>query len=110
VTVGVQGSFFVPPTVSAEVNDTIIFVFGGDIHSVTQTSFANPCVPLPGGFNSGFLGRGPDFSDPTPIWTLTITNASEPIWIFCEASLPTSHCESGMVGCVFSVRNAKAPG
>lgn len=30
VNVGVEGSFFNPPTTSAQVNDTIVFVFGGE--------------------------------------------------------------------------------
>ncbi|KAJ7085418.1 hypothetical protein B0H15DRAFT_783002, partial [Mycena belliarum] len=98
VTVGVEGSFFSPPTVSARLNDIVSFVFGGDVHSVTQSTFAAPCVRLAGGFDSGIVGRGADFSKPPPIWNLLITNDSEPIWLFCEASIPTSHCESGMVG------------
>ncbi|KAJ7055588.1 Cupredoxin, partial [Mycena amicta] len=100
VTVGVEGSFFNPPTVSANLGDTILFVFGGDFHSVSQGSFDTPCQRLDGGFDSGFRGRGPNFADPTPIWSITITNASEPIWFFCMAGIPTSHCESGMVGYV----------
>ncbi|KAJ7318418.1 hypothetical protein DFH08DRAFT_714827, partial [Mycena albidolilacea] len=98
VNVGVEGSFYSPPTVSAGLNDTVMFVFGGDAHTVTQSSFDSPCIRLDGGFDSGFNGRGADFSKPAPIWTLRITNVSEPIWFFCQASIPTSHCESGMVG------------
>ncbi|KAF7344960.1 hypothetical protein MVEN_01658700 [Mycena venus] len=100
VNVGVEGSFYSPPTVSAGLNDTVMFVFGGDAHTVTQSSFESPCVRLDGGFDSGFNGRGPDFSQPPSVWTLRITNVSETIWYFCEASIPTSHCESGMVGAI----------
>ncbi|KAF8179019.1 hypothetical protein K438DRAFT_1769154 [Mycena galopus ATCC 62051] len=100
VTVGVEGSFYSPPTVSAGLNDTVMFVFGGDEHTVTQSAFDAPCVRLDGGFDSGFNGRGANFSGPTPVWTLRITNISETIWFFCQASIPTSHCESGMVGAI----------
>ncbi|KAJ7875534.1 hypothetical protein B0H14DRAFT_2568688 [Mycena olivaceomarginata] len=100
VNVGVEGSFYSPPTVSAGLNDTVMFVFGGDVHTVTQSSFDSPCIRLDGGFDSGFNGRGADFSRPAPVWTLRITNVSEPIWFFCQASIPTSHCESGMVGAI----------
>ncbi|KAJ7278880.1 hypothetical protein C8J57DRAFT_149749 [Mycena rebaudengoi] len=100
VTVGVQGSFFVPSTTSAQVNDIVTFVFGGDIHTVTQTDFRTPCVPLPGGFNSGFAGTGAQFTKPTPSWDLRITNASEAIWFYCQATQPISHCASGMVGAI----------
>ncbi|KAJ7149027.1 hypothetical protein C8R43DRAFT_1007838 [Mycena crocata] len=100
VNVGVEGSFFSPATISAGLNDTITFMFGGDFHSVTQSTFVSPCIRLPGGFDSGFAGRGPTFSNPTPVWNLRITNISEPIWFFCQASMPTSHCKSGMVGAI----------
>ncbi|KAK7035632.1 hypothetical protein R3P38DRAFT_2416665, partial [Favolaschia claudopus] len=61
-----------PPTLSAGLNDTVLFVFGGDIHSVTQSSFSSPCIRLAGGFDSGFNGRGPNFDQPAPVWALTI--------------------------------------
>ncbi|KAF7364414.1 hypothetical protein MSAN_01102200 [Mycena sanguinolenta] len=77
VEVGVQGSFYTPPTISAGVNDTVIFVFGGDEHTVTQSTFDAPCVRLDGGFDSGFQGRGADFTLPPSVWSLIITNVSE---------------------------------
>ncbi|KAJ7930569.1 hypothetical protein B0H13DRAFT_2532881, partial [Mycena leptocephala] len=98
VLVGVEGSFYSPPTLSAGLNDTVTFQFGGDFHTVTQSSFESPCIRLDGGFDSGFNGRGANFSLPEPLWTLRITNVSEPIWFFCQASMPSSHCEAGMVG------------
>ncbi|KAJ7500788.1 hypothetical protein B0H11DRAFT_1994435 [Mycena galericulata] len=100
VMVGVEGSFFSPPTLSAGLNDTVTFVFGGDFHSVTQSTFTSPCVRLADGFDSGLAGRGATFSNPPAVWNLRITNASETIWYFCQASMPTSHCESGMVGAI----------
>ncbi|KAF9447391.1 hypothetical protein P691DRAFT_125033 [Macrolepiota fuliginosa MF-IS2] len=100
VSVGVEGSFFSPQTTSAGEGDIINFIFGGDIHDVTQSSFQAPCSPLPGGFSSGLMGRGPDFSLPTLMWSMTITNASMPIWFFCAATRPTSHCQEGMVGSI----------
>ncbi|KAJ6620450.1 hypothetical protein B0H10DRAFT_2215974 [Mycena sp. CBHHK59/15] len=100
VTVGVEGSFFNPATTSAQTNDIVTFVFGGDFHSVTQSSFESPCVRLAGGFDSGFAGRGPQYLNPTLTWNLRITNSSEAIWFFCEATVPTSHCQSGMVGVI----------
>ncbi|KAJ7028097.1 hypothetical protein C8F04DRAFT_69655 [Mycena alexandri] len=100
VNVGVEGSFYSPPTISAGLNDTVTFIFGGDSHTVTQSSFNSPCIRLDGGFDSGFNGRGADFSKPAPVWSLRITNVSETIWFFCEASIPSSHCFSGMVGAI----------
>ncbi|KAF4623664.1 hypothetical protein D9613_002321 [Agrocybe pediades] len=101
IQVGKEGSFFDPPTLSAGLNDTVTFVFSGLVHTVTQTSLANPCVRLPGGFNSGVGGTMfTNNSGQFQTWDLLITNVSAPIWFFCEISTPTSHCESGMVGVI----------
>lgn len=96
MTVGQLGSFYNPPTLSAGLGDTVTFSFLGpyvainpfgdsarsqsafSFHTVTQSSAANPCLPLPGGFDSGVLGTGIDENTTeTSTWTLTITNASE---------------------------------
>ncbi|PPQ91618.1 hypothetical protein CVT25_012799 [Psilocybe cyanescens] len=115
VMVGLQGSFFDPPTISAGLNDTITFVFAGFVHTVTQSSLANPCTPLPGGFSSGPAGTLNNDTQHPMTWDLQITNVSQraslqnspansyysdlAIWFFCEVTEPTSHCAtSGMVG------------
>ncbi|KAF8885653.1 hypothetical protein BD779DRAFT_666861 [Infundibulicybe gibba] len=100
VTVGIEGSFYNPAEISAQVNDTITFVFGADFHDVTQSSFENPCLPLPGGFSSGFAGRGTNATAPAFTWDLHITDVSQALWFFCAATIPVSHCASGMVGVI----------
>ncbi|PPR08288.1 hypothetical protein CVT24_001128 [Panaeolus cyanescens] len=108
VNVGLQGSFFDPPTTNATVNDTITFVFWGEqasytrAHSVTQSSSRKPCAPLKGGFNSGIIGVGSSLSQPIPSWTLVVSEAQEPIYFFCSVNKPPSlsHCNSGMVGAI----------
>lgn len=99
VTTGLQGSFFDPATLSVQLNDTVIFVFSGAVHTVTQSTFENPCVALPGGFNSGGAGTN-NTAIPPPTWTLQITNVSAPIWYFCQVTRPQSHCAAGMVGVI----------
>lgn len=74
---GLKGSFFDPPTTSALTGDFVTFVFAGDIHSVTQSSFQSPCVALPGGFNSGLIGTEGDAAAVPPVWTIQVTNTSE---------------------------------
>ncbi|KAI0003246.1 hypothetical protein BJV74DRAFT_764694 [Russula compacta] len=64
-------------------------------HSVTQSSFADPCTYLAasGGNSAGFdsgLQTGKQFS-------IKITNDQEPIWFFCKNSI---HCGLGMVGSI----------
>ena len=90
-------------------------------HSVTQSTFDDPCTPLDGGFNSGLAGVGTGGVTSPPVWNLTITDDSErmelqfpsrklclsgfliyhtiiAIYYFCEVEEPASHCISGMVG------------
>ncbi|KAI5118454.1 hypothetical protein M0805_006273 [Coniferiporia weirii] len=100
VIVGVEASLYDPPTTDALEGDTITFIFGGVIHGVTQSSFAAPCSPIPGGFSSGLTGIEGNASAQAPVWNLQIANASEPIWFFCEATQPESHCQNGMVGAI----------
>ncbi|KAL5485166.1 hypothetical protein ACEPAI_7808 [Sanghuangporus weigelae] len=100
VTVGVRGSFYDPPTTNALEGDIVTFIFGGIIHGVTQSSFSQPCSPLAGGFSSGLLGTNGSTNIEAPTWSIIISNASEPIWFFCEATKPQSHCAAGMVGAI----------
>jgi len=45
---------FSPDTVKADVGDTLSFSYFPKNHSVVQSSFADPCHSLNGGFFSGF--------------------------------------------------------
>jgi len=49
------GLVFNPNNITAAVGDTVEFIFNPKNHSVTQSSFAQPCTPLSGGFDTGFL-------------------------------------------------------
>lgn len=85
-------------------------------HSVTQSTFADPCDLAPGGFDSGwvFIPPTPALSD-TPEWNLTITDDtkresypfkwnsiqltidSSAIWFFCKQMRNPAHCPSGEI-------------
>lgn len=99
VKVGDNGAFYSPVIVAAPVGSVITFQFVGTAHSVTQSSYDDPCGPMPGGFDSGFAGLqfGGTLEQPME-WNLTITNDSIPIWYHCRSQLPTPHCQTGMVG------------
>jgi plastocyanin len=96
---------FNPPFVSAKPRDTIIFEFHQKNHTVTQSSFANPCVQLNAnsvpGFDSGFMPVASDASS-FPTWSLTV-NDSNPIWAYCRQA---GHCGSGMVFAVNPVQDS----
>ncbi|KAK0193211.1 hypothetical protein F5146DRAFT_1101386 [Armillaria mellea] len=61
IIVGVDGKLaYGPPNITAAIGDTVTFEFHPKNHTVTQSNFANPCVPLKAstgtvGFFSGFM-------------------------------------------------------
>jgi plastocyanin len=83
-----------PPSIEANVGDTISFTFMQKNHTVTQSTLASPCSPLAGGFDSGFVPV-PDSNTagPFPKANFTVKDTN-PIWVYCRQS---THCQSGMV-------------
>ncbi|KAF4614819.1 hypothetical protein D9613_002951 [Agrocybe pediades] len=81
-----------PPFVNADVGDRIHFIFKEKNHTVTQSTFDNPCTQSVGGFDSGFH---PVASGATvfPEVLLEVPDL-DPIWIFCRQA---NHCQQGMV-------------
>lgn len=99
VLVGQGGNVFSPNKVTANVGDTIQFQFMGGNHTVTQSTFDNPCVPIsmsdPSvvGFHSGFFPAAQVSSQGMVLaWNLQI-NDTRPIWLYCAQG---RHCQSGM--------------
>lgn len=101
VKVGAGGQLaFDPPAVFASVGDDVIFTFQAKNHSVTQSSFAEPCAHIPDGFDSGFQPVTAGTADADlPVVKYTVTDASKPLWFYCKQALhtPNSHCHAGMV-------------
>ncbi|KAG8940697.1 hypothetical protein FRC04_005078 [Tulasnella sp. 424] len=88
---GSAGIVFTPSQVTAAVGDTLHFVFGPPSHSVTQSTFAAPCTPMAGGFNSGLMATQLQSGGPTYD---VMVNSTDPIWVYCEQ---VGHCQGGMV-------------
>ncbi|KAF9039604.1 hypothetical protein BDZ89DRAFT_1035237 [Hymenopellis radicata] len=93
---------FIPPTVNGSQGDIIMFQFTGapGNHSITQSTFDDPCDPMDGGFDSGWVNIPANGVGVTPVWNLTITDASTPLWFFCKQLIPSPHCIAGMVGAI----------
>jgi len=87
---------FTPEAIFANPGDTVTFQFQQKNHSVVQSSFANPCGPADGGFNSGYMPVAPDVTSNFPEYTIQVKD-SKPIWVYCSQQIPTSHCHKGMV-------------
>lgn len=91
VDVGQNGLTFTPNIVTANPGDKVDFHYFPKNHSVVQSSFAAPCVPIKpnGGIFSGFQ---PTAAESKLVFEVTV-NDTTPIWIYCAQM---KHCKSGM--------------
>lgn len=100
VLVGDSGLVFNPTSVTAAVGDNVIFEFRAKNHTVTQSSFAQPCTFLQTangpGVDSGYQPV-PAGATNFPQWNITIDNATAPLWFYCAQKNPANHCQAGMV-------------
>jgi len=99
VIVGGNGTLtYNPPSLTGvAVGDTVAFTFTSKAHTVTQSSFGNPCANLSTD-PTQFLDSGifPVAAGATqlPQWSFTLTNATAPLWFYCRQ---VGHCAKGMV-------------
>lgn len=82
-----------PESIKANVGDVVKFVFMQKNHTVTQSTFADPCKKMDGGMDSGFM---PNADGKAGVeWTMTVPKA-EPLWFYCKQQ-NGFHCGKGMV-------------
>jgi plastocyanin len=107
VIVGGPGKLaFDPPSISAQPRDTVVFEFHQKNHTVTQSSFADPCRKLAsGGFDSDFVPVADSVTADFPTWSITV-NDTAPIWAYCRQKTPVSHCGAAMVFAINAVENS----
>jgi len=90
IAVAKNGLTFTPNSITAKVGEKVVFQFAQAGHSVTQSSFEQPCQPVnASGINSGFSTTG---TGPQSFFTVQI-NSTDPIWGFCAQ---VGHCQGGM--------------
>ncbi|PVH74184.1 Cupredoxin [Cadophora sp. DSE1049] len=94
VTVGKGGLVYSPNNIRAEVGTNIEFSFFPKNHTVTQSSFKDPCHPLENGFFSSFVPTANSPSGST--FTITVKD-TKPIWLYCGQG---NHCQTGMVAAI----------
>jgi plastocyanin len=64
IVVGADGQLsYNPANITAAINDTVTFEFRPKNHTVTQSTFSNPCEGKPDGFRSGFRPIAADSAD-----------------------------------------------
>jgi plastocyanin len=96
---GTAALVFTPEQIKAKVGDRIHFQFYPKNHTVTQSSFAEPCTRQRNtatnelGVDSGFMVVPPG-SKEIPVWSVEVKQDTSPIWMFCNQD---KHCNSGMV-------------
>jgi len=86
---------FTPEAIFANVGDMVIFEFHQKNHSAVQSSFANPCGKVDGGFNSGYMPVDASVTSGFPTANITVQD-TKPIWIYCSQGAG-AHCHAGMV-------------
>ncbi|KKA26345.1 hypothetical protein TD95_005096 [Thielaviopsis punctulata] len=89
---------FSPENIKAPVGSVVQFQFMAANHTVTQSDFDSPCIPISDstnatGFYSGFVPAAAALAKgEIPVYSITI-NDTKPIWVFCSQA---KHCQSGM--------------
>jgi len=103
VVAGLGGLHFDPENVVAEIGDIVEFHYLAANHSVAQSSFDAPCVPLTDSagtdiaFFSGFISTPAGTQNPN-VFTINVTD-NNPIWYYC-AQTKGDHCQMGMSGVI----------
>ncbi|KAH3917416.1 hypothetical protein HBI56_118150 [Parastagonospora nodorum] len=90
---------YTPESITAKVGDVVMFQFMQKNHTVTQSTFADPCRKMDGGMDSGFMAN-PE-GKPGVTWNMTV-ETEEALWFYCKQQNGI-HCGKGMV---FSINAA----
>jgi len=87
---------YYPEKVQAPPGSWVQFQFYPKNHTVTQSTFGNPCVPINSvmsnvtGIKSGFMPVAPNAA--IPVFSVLV-NDTNPIWLYCGQ---IGHCQKGM--------------
>ncbi|CAM1504004.1 Fc.00g015950.m01.CDS01 [Cosmosporella sp. VM-42] len=90
---------FFPEKITAEPGTMVQFQFWAGNHTVTQSTFDNPCIPI-NNVNSSIQGIYSGFQPVEaskgmgmiPVYTVMITD-KKPLWMYCSKA---KHCQGGM--------------
>ncbi|KAF2707025.1 hypothetical protein K504DRAFT_48904 [Pleomassaria siparia CBS 279.74] len=92
---------YFPEAITANVGDVVQFNFMQKNHTATQSTFAEPCVKMEGGLDSGFMPNPDGKAGVT--WNVTV-KSTDPMWFYCKQKVGV-HCGVGMV---FSINASPA--
>ncbi|KAF8532747.1 hypothetical protein JB92DRAFT_2824332 [Gautieria morchelliformis] len=88
---------FGPSSFNANVGDVVQIHFTTGNASFTQSTFDQPCVPLLGGLDSGFINIPPGKHVQPHDFNFTLTSL-KPIFFFNKQTVPRNECMHGFVG------------
>jgi len=98
VDVGKDGKLaYWPEKLTVAPGEMVQFTFFPKNHTVTQSDFDHPCVPISQitpnvtGIRSGFMPVAAGDAN-QPVFTIVV-NDTKPIWLYCGQ---TGHCQKGM--------------
>jgi plastocyanin len=103
IQVGVDGLLaYGPNQLNAAVGDVLRFEFLKLNHTVTRSTFAQPCTPLvgAGAFDTGFTHFNPNNETSSAFFQEFTVDTAAPSWFYCRqiiANSPATHCSKGMV-------------
>ncbi|KAJ7915488.1 hypothetical protein B0H13DRAFT_1999914, partial [Mycena leptocephala] len=104
---GTAGLVYTPSNITAQPGDTVTFQFHSKNHTVTASSFQDPCRALSLtsttgqlGFDSGFMAVSENATQ-FPTFTIQV-NDTQPLWGYCRQA---THCGQGMVFSVNAVES-----
>uniref|UniRef100_L2G134 Extracellular serine-rich protein n=1 Tax=Colletotrichum fructicola (strain Nara gc5) TaxID=1213859 RepID=L2G134_COLFN len=102
---------FFPDKINAPVGSMVQFQFRGGNHSVVQSTFDNPCIPIQNvntsakGVYSGYQPVAASTAKgQIPVFTVEVKSAT-PMWLYCSQA---KHCQNGMVMVINENTNANA--
>lgn len=96
VAVGAAGKLaFDPPAVNASKGTLLQFSFLGVNHTLTQSSFDDPCKGA-GAFDAGYRQFNPTNTSGAFVVDFAVDTA-DPQWFFCIQTLEPLHCNAGIV-------------
>jgi len=99
---------FYPEELDVPVGELVQFQFYPLNHSVAQSTFADPCIPISesasgNGTNGFFSGFMPVKKTDTFMPTFTVlVNQTAPLWFYCATG---PHCQRGMSGVINPPKN-----
>ncbi|KAF2143444.1 uncharacterized protein K452DRAFT_225533 [Aplosporella prunicola CBS 121167] len=95
---------FYPENLQAEVGDYVQFQFNPKNHSVVQSTFSAPCVPMKNvmpnatnAFYSGFMPATAAAANSSKLTYTVKVMDKNPMWYYCSQGM---HCQAGMVGAI----------